>query len=81
MREIKNIRLFFALWPNEGIRDEISSCVKLLSAHGGRVVSRYNWHMTLHFIGNTTFAQKDCLHDQAKKVNAKPFDLRIRQKR
>ena len=77
MCEIKDIRLFFALWPNEGVRKKISSCVKLLPAHRGRGVPRYNWHMTLHFIGNTTFAQKDCLHDQAKKVNAKPFDLRI----
>ncbi len=35
--------------------------------------------MTLHFIGNTTFAEKDCLHSQAGKVKAKPFDLQIDQ--
>ena len=77
MREVKDIRLFFALWPNEGVREEISNCLKLLPPNSGRVVPRYNWHITLHFIGNTTFAEKNCLHNQAKKLRAKPFDLRI----
>lgn len=77
MRQTKDIRLFFALWPDENVRQEISNCLKLLPANSGRVVPRYNWHMTLHFIGNTTFAEKDCLHSQAKKIKAKPFDLRI----
>lgn len=77
MREVKDIRLFFALWPDEDVRKGISRCLKLLPAHGGRIVPQYNWHMTLHFIGNTTCSEKDCLHKQAKKLNAKPFDLRI----
>lgn len=77
MRETKDIRLFFALWPDEPVREAISSCINLLPENTGRLVPRYNWHMTLHFIGNTTFAEKDCLHSQAEKLKAKPFDLQI----
>lgn len=77
MREKKDIRLFFALWPNERVRGEMSACVKLLPGNIGRVVPRYNWHMTLHFIGNTTFDEKGCLHSQAGRVKAKAFDLNI----
>ena len=71
------MRLFFALWPQESVREETSDCVELLPGTGGRVVPRYNWHMTLHFIGNTTIAEKNCLHRQAKKVSAEPFKLCI----
>lgn len=77
MRKIKDIRLFFALWPDESVREAISRYTRLLPPDIGRVVPRYNWHMTLHFIGNTTFVEKDCLHSQAAKLEAKPFDLQI----
>jgi len=33
--------------------------------------------MTLHFIGNTTFDEKDCLNSQAKTVKASAFELSI----
>ena len=79
MREPKDIRLFFALWPDDGVRNRIEACVDKFPAAAGRVVPRYNWHMTLHFIGNTTFAEKKCLGRQAAEVRANRFQLIIDQ--
>ncbi len=77
MRESKDIRLFFALWPDEGIREQMAAWLKPFPSDRCRLVPRYNWHMTLHFVGNTTFAEKNCLDRQAKKLRARPFELSI----
>ena len=79
MRENKDLRLFFALWPDERVREQIAACLCSFTAESGRIVPDYNWHMTLHFIGNTTFHEKSCLHRQARKLRAEPFDLFIDQ--
>jgi len=77
VRDKKDIRLFFALWPNDEVREKITEFLNLFPSKSGRVVPRYNWHMTLHFIGNTTFDEKDCLNSQAKTVKASAFELSI----
>lgn len=79
MREKKDLRLFFALWPDDEVREKISQTLKAFAANSGRVIPRYNWHMTLHFIGNTSFSEKNCLHRQALKLKSKAFDLIIDQ--
>ena len=79
MRAKKDIRLFFALWPDEEVREKIAEYVNLLLSESGRVVPRYNWHMTLHFIGNATFDEKDCLDRQARTVKASVFELNFDQ--
>ncbi len=78
MKERK-IRLFFSLWPNEMVRNQIAAALNSFPSTNGRVVPRYNWHMTLHFIGNTTVEEKSCLDRQAKKVRASAFELKIDQ--
>lgn len=79
MRKKKDLRLFFALWPGEGVREKIAQSIEKIPAGSGRLVPPHNWHMTLHFIGNTTFAEKDCLHRQARKVRTRPFELSLDQ--
>jgi len=79
MREKRDIRLFFALWPDERVRHNIKAFVDRFPTAAGRVVSRFNWHMTLHFIGNTSFAEKNCLDRQAGEVQASAFQLSIDQ--
>lgn len=79
MRETRDIRLFFALWPDRGVRKAISDCLKAFPSYGGRVVPQYNWHMTLHFVGNTTYEEKTCLDRQARKLRAEPFELILDQ--
>ena len=79
MRETKDLRLFFALWPDDKVRDHIANFMAGFATDAGRVVPQYNWHMTLHFIGNTSFGEKSCLHRQARKVRAMPFQLTLDQ--
>jgi len=79
MREVKDLRLFFALWPDNDVRNQIDAFMHGFRKQAGRVVPRYNWHMTLHFIGNTSFVEKECLDRKAKLVSGKPFELCIDQ--
>lgn len=79
MREKKDLRLFFALWPDEGVREKIDQFLKMIPANNGHFIPRHNWHMTLHFVGNTSFAERDCLHRQAQKLRSRAFDLVIDQ--
>ena len=79
MGEKKHIHLFFALWPEQKVRSQIAAFIDSFPDTSGRVVPHYNWHMTLHFIGNTTFHEKSCLDRQARKSRAEPFDLFVDQ--
>ena len=79
MREKKEIRLFFALWPSEKVRDQLEAFIHSIPPPGGRDVPLRNWHMTLHFIGNTSFDEKNCLNRQAGKVKATAFELTVNQ--
>ena len=79
MRQSRDTRLFFALWPDEDVRDRISRHLENIALETGRPVPRYNWHLTLHFIGNTTLAEKTCLRQQAGMVKAGRFQLTLDQ--
>jgi 2'-5' RNA ligase len=72
-------RLFFALWPDQVVRealrqqyDEVDDIAGL-----GRRVAQSNLHITLHYLGNTTVAQKTCFIRQARRVVMQPFVLQL----
>ncbi len=47
------MRLFFALWPDDTVRDHLYSAAQALQrGTGGRLVKRGNLHQTLAFLGN-----------------------------
>jgi 2'-5' RNA ligase len=77
MRTATDVRLFFALWPDDDVRYQLAENLKRfnIDSDKSRPVNNSNLHMTLHFIGNTTMAEMKCLHQQAGQVNAVPFDL------
>jgi 2'-5' RNA ligase len=78
VREKKDIRLFFALWPDEALRQRLQeAAITIPVAAGGRRVPGANLHLTLHFIGNIYFEQMDCLQAAARSVNAPGFDLTL----
>ncbi len=79
MREIKAVRLFFALWPDHSVRREIVSNIEYqeIDFNHCRLVNSDNLHMTLHFIGNTSLHEMACLDRQASTVSAEPFSLTI----
>ena len=45
-------RLFFALWPDDGVRARLAEQARLLPINTGRRVPPENFHITLVFLGN-----------------------------
>lgn len=79
MRATKDVRLFFALWPDDGVRFRIAENLKRFNLDRGksRLVTNSNLHLTLHFIGNTSIQEMQCLDRQARQVHAKSFSLSV----
>jgi len=78
MRTKKDIRVFFALWPNVVLRESLSRASQGISVQRpARRVPDYNLHLTLHFIGNVYLDQLACLQQQARRVRGSGFDLVI----
>lgn len=78
MREKKDIRLFFALWPCEALRERLHAAANEVSIDGAaRLVPRNNLHLTLHFIGNAYFEEMICLQRQARRVRVESFSFDI----
>ena len=78
MREKKDIRIFFALWPDEELRKQLQQAAELMTVtRPGRRVPMYNLHLTLHFIGNVSFDEMACLQRQARQLRADGFEFMI----
>ena len=78
MRDAIDLRVFFALWPDEELRAGLAQVASRIPIErSARRVPDYNLHLTLHFIGNIYRDQLDCLQRQARRVAARPFALEI----
>ena len=78
VREKKDIRLFFALWPDDALRERLHRASETIPVERpARRVPRLNLHLTLHFIGNVYLDQMACLQQQAQRVDGNTFDLSI----
>jgi len=79
MREKKDVRIFFALWPDDGVRNKIAANLGRIDINRDkcRWVTNSNLHLTLHFVGNTSIAEMKCLDRQAREVDAEPFELNL----
>ena len=78
MRDKKDIRIFFALWPDGSTRRQlqrVASSTRL--PRPARAVPEYNLHMTLHFIGDVYFRDLDCMQRAARDIPARAFELCI----
>ena len=74
----KTVRLFFALWPDEDVRSQLVRVSRNIPlTRQGRLISKANLHITLHFIGNTDVENANCLQQVASRVIAQPFSLKI----
>ena len=70
-------RLFFALWPDDGVRTALSqSAMGLLDKQTPRVADA-NLHLTLAFAGAVTAAVRQCLQAAAADIRCPAFQLRI----
>jgi 2'-5' RNA ligase len=78
LRDKKDVRLFFALWPDTALRQRLAEAASTIPVKGvARRVPNANLHMTLHFIGNVYFDEMDCMQRQARSVDAGAFQLEI----
>ncbi len=70
-------RLFFALWPDDGLRDGM---VQLARDHGhgsGRWVRRENLHVTLVFLGAVDGPRRACVEAAADGIQGQSFTLEL----
>jgi 2'-5' RNA ligase len=72
----EQLRLFFALWPDESVRVALQSALPPVGP-GGRVVSRANWHVTLAFLGNVAADRLASLVELASAVHGQPFTMTL----
>ncbi len=72
-------RLFFALWPDQGLRLQLDESTRharrKLGKAGARMVDTANIHITLAFLGNVPNEQYRCVARSAGRVQAGSFDL------
>ncbi len=71
-------RLFFALWPEDALRQRLRQETRAArESLGGRAVKADNWHVTLAFVGSVTAEVRDCLTSAAAALELPGFDLRL----
>lgn len=71
-------RLFFALWPDETIRQNCQKIVHSLHGHG-RPVAVTNLHATLVFLGNVNETQQAAMTEAAAQISVPPMTLTFNQ--
>ena len=67
-------RLFFALWPNNQVRQsivDVSSAIPFLGH--SRVTQPENLHITLHFLGQVESERRACMQQVVGDLNNKSF--------
>jgi 2'-5' RNA ligase len=72
-------KLFFALWPGERVRSDLSGVSGSLPPHGGRTPHPEDLHITLVFLGMVTAEQYPCVTGVADGLRGGTFSLSIDQ--
>ncbi len=70
--------MFFALWPDQSVRQQISSQFQsssFIKSNSAKLYRVSNLHLTLHFLGNVSTEQLNCIKYQAGTVGGVPFKL------
>jgi len=75
MRHSKAQRLFFALWPDAGVRGRLGGVMRGMPRHGGRLLHPEDLHLTLVFLGRVEPEKAGCIERAARAVSCPPFEL------
>ncbi len=70
-------RLFFALWPEDPLREQLHELSRRFAHRTGKRVRRENLHITLFFLGAVDPEQQHCLEAAADAIHARPFTLSL----
>ncbi len=70
-------RLFFALWPDDGLREALTPLLKLKRECDGRGMQPGNLHITLNFLGSIDADTRDCMELAAADIALPPFELTL----
>jgi 2'-5' RNA ligase len=71
------MRLFFALWPDDAVRERLAAVAATLPDRCGRRVRPENLHLTLCFLGQVGEAHEDCLLQGAAAIRLPAFRLSL----
>ncbi|MDX1529694.1 MAG: RNA 2',3'-cyclic phosphodiesterase [Gammaproteobacteria bacterium] len=68
-------RLFFALWPDDAVRDQLARLAARSLKRRGRIIPGENLHLTLSFLGPVAAEARRCAEGVADGIRAAPFTL------
>ena len=73
-------RIFFALWLDEAVREQIKQTITpYLQQSPAQRVPFHNWHITLAFLGNVSEQTYGCALRQAGQVVGQGFELTLNE--
>jgi 2'-5' RNA ligase len=69
-------RLFFAVWPSDGLRLALAPSIRALQPPGaGRPQRPDQWHVTLEFLGPVPASRVELVREAAAQVHAATCDI------
>jgi 2'-5' RNA ligase len=68
-------RLFFALWPDDEIRQSLARLIQPIPAKEFKWVQPHNLHVTLVFLGQVDAATELSIKQSVADISAQPFEL------
>lgn len=77
---IKPIRVFFAIFPNKFVQDQLAHQAGILeSICGGRKIKSQYIHLTLLFLGNVSAHRIETLQQAMRNISAEKFELSLEE--
>jgi len=74
----EQLRLFFALWPDDNVRELLAKFnIELSQKCNGTPMRASNLHITLAFLGNVAKSRLECLVPMAEATTFKPFEMTL----
>ncbi len=70
-------RLFFALWPDDGVRGQFDALASKTLKRRGRRIPPENLHLTLAFLGPVALETRRCAETMADGISGDAFTLKF----